>query len=345
MTKVLLRLVLLFMLLLFVGASYIAWSSYQLLHQPLSTAATTDNDQQAPQLIEIKSGSHLRAVLKQLHDIDLLEDPLLAYYSARLWQQPTRIQAGVYALVDKMSLVEILRKLEQGDAHLFSVTLVEGFTLQQWRTLLASHPYLAHDTSLLTEAQLYQKIAPGQPWPSLEGALFPDTYHFKAYTSELSILQSAFQKMQDEVHSIWAERDRGIPLSSAYELLIMASIIEKETGQDGERDLVSSVFTNRLHKGMRLQSDPTTIYGVKDFDGDLTRAHLREHTPYNTYRIDGLPPTPIAMPSRASLKAAAAPAESDYYYFVANNKGEHIFSRTLAEHNRAVNKYQRNQGN
>jgi len=343
MKKTVLRGFLLLMMLALGAAAYLGWYSYQQVYQPVMSA--TEGARLSPQLVTVKSGSHVRAVLRQLQALGFVRNAEHAYYSARIWQQPSEIQAGVYEFSGAMPLAAILAKLHHGDAHLFSVTLVEGFTLKQWRASLASHPYLAHDTTLLTDADLYQKIAPEQPWPSLEGALYPDTYYFKAFTSELSILQSAFRRMESEVSQIWASRDRTIPLESPYAMLIMASIIEKETGQDGERDLVSSVFTNRLRKGMRLQSDPTTIYGIEDFDGNLTRAHLREQTPYNTYRIDGLPPTPIAMPSKASLQAAAAPAESDFYYFVANNQGEHIFSRTLAEHNRAVNKYQRNQGN
>lgn len=164
---------------------------------------------------------------------------------------------------------------------------------------------------------------------------------FFAGTSALEILREAYKTQQQRLYSAWQQRAADLPYTEPYELLIMASIIEKETGIKGERDIVSSVFVNRLQTGMRLQSDPTTIYGVANFDGNLTRAHLREETAYNTYRIDGLPPTPIAMPSVASLLAAAQPASTEYFYFVADGSGGHVFSRTLEEHNKAVNRYQR----
>ena len=160
--------------------------------------------------------------------------------------------------------------------------------------------------------------------------------------SDKDILRRAYQAMQQKLDVIWQQRSADCPVDTPYELLILASIIEKETGIDGERAMVASVFANRMATGMRLQSDPTTIYGIEAFDGNLTRAHLREKTAYNTYRIDGLPPTPIAMVSEASLRAAADPAQSDYFYFVANGEGGHVFSKTLEEHNKAVRKYQLN---
>lgn len=312
--------------------------SYWLFQRPLTGLVQ-------PQLLEIKAGSHTRSVLRELAAKGIQVEPQRDYLSVRLWADSHRLQAGVYQLVPGMSLQQLFTKLAQGDQHLFTVTLIEGQTLAQWRQQLALHPYLKNDTVALSNAELYQRITAERPWPSLEGALFPDTYSFHANTSEVTILQSAFNKMQDAVDRAWAMRWPDLPLQSKYELMILASIIEKETGHDSERGLVSSVFINRINEGMRLQSDPTTIYGIENFDGNLTRAHLRESTAYNTYRIDGLPPTPIAMSSYESLLAAARPDDSEYFYFVANNQGEHIFSRTLAEHNRAVNKYQRKTSN
>lgn len=310
------------------------WYLQQLWQRPL---------QLAPQLLEVKSGSHARSLLQQLKALGADIDPQLAYYQLRIRGRGDRLQAGVYDIAEDLSLADLVNRIELGQQHLFRITLVEGLTLAQWRAQLKSVPHLDAKTSALSATQLHQLLDPEQRYPSLEGALLPETYSYKAGTSDLQILQDAFAKMQQELEQAWAERDRGIPIESPYHLLIMASIIEKETGVASERGLVSSVFMNRLRSGMRLQSDPTTIYGIENFDGDLTRAHLREQTAYNTYRIDGLPPTPIAMPSVASLRAAAQPADSEYYYFVANDKGEHIFSKTLAEHNRAVNRYQRGQ--
>lgn len=311
------------------------WYLQQLWQRPL---------QLPTQLLEVKAGSHARALLQQLKALGADIDPQLAYYQLRLRGRGDRLQAGVYDVTAELSLADIVNRVELGQQHLFRITLVEGLTLAQWRAQLNSAPHLAAKTADLSAAELHQLLDPEQAYPSLEGALLPETYSYKAGTTDLQILQDAFIKMQQELNNAWAERDRDIPIGSPYDLLIMASIIEKETGVASERALVSSVFMNRLRLGMRLQSDPTTIYGIENFDGDLTRAHLREKTAYNTYRIDGLPPTPIAMPSVASIRAAAQPAASEYYYFVANDKGEHIFSKTLAEHNRAVNRYQRGQG-
>lgn len=313
-------------------------SSYWLFQRPMPGLIQS-------QLLEIKSGSHTRSVLRDLAAKGVQVEPQRDYLSIRLWSNSSRLQAGVYQLEPGMSLEQLFNKLATGDQHLFTITLIEGQTLAQWRQQLAAHPYLKKDTNGLSNAELYERISADRPWPSLEGALFPDTYSFHANTSEVTILKSAFTKMQDAVERAWSVRWPDLPLKSKYELMIMASIIEKETGFDSERGLVSSVFINRINEGMRLQSDPTTIYGIDNFDGNLTRAHLRESTAYNTYRIDGLPPTPIAMSSYDSLLAAAQPDDSEYFYFVSNGKGEHIFSRTLAEHNRAVNKYQRNTSN
>lgn len=344
MKKILLSLLVsLIVISLVVAGGAVMWGK-NVLQQPLlasSPAAAIDG----PRLIEIKPGSHTRSVLRQLVEEGVAIDPQWDYWPLRLATDSGRIQAGVYQLTEELTLQGFFERLAAGEQHLFSLTLVEGRTLAEWREQLASHMYLRHDTTHLSDAELYQAIAPEQPWPALEGALYPDTYHFKAHTSELTILQTSFNKMQEELNDAWANRDRDLPYQTPYEMLVMASIIEKETGQRSERGLVSSVFVNRLRKGMRLQSDPTTIYGVTNFDGNLTRAHLREETAYNTYRINGLPPTPIAMPGRESLIAAAQPETSDYFYFVANGAGEHIFSRTLSEHNKAVNRYQRNQTN
>lgn len=310
------------------------WYVQHLWQRPLQLPA---------QLFELKAGSHARSLLQQLQALGADIDPQLAYYQLRIRGHGDRLQAGVYQVEPSLSLGELVAQLESGEQHLFRLTLVEGFTLAQWRTQLKAAPHLRSETDHLSAKALHKLLDPEQLYPSLEGALLPETYSYKAGTSDLRILQDAFNKMQQELSQAWAGRDRSIPIESPYDLLIMASIIEKETGIASERALVSSVFMNRLREGMRLQSDPTTIYGIEDFDGNLTRAHLREQTAYNTYRIDGLPPTPIAMPSVASLQAAAHPAVSEYFYFVANDKGEHIFSKTLAEHNRAVNRYQRGQ--
>lgn len=308
------------------------WSK-QLLTKPLAVGAQ-------PILFQVNAGMHAKSVLEKLEQQGVWRQPSqLSYLASRLWADPQRMQAGVYQLQQGQTLAEFWQQLAAGRQHQFTVTLIEGQTLSQWLELLNSHEYLK--STELSSQGLIEAVAGKANWTSLEGLLAPDTYHFYAATPLLEILRQAYITQQERLRSVWQQRADNLPYTEPYELLIMASIIEKETGVSGERDVVSSVFVNRLRAGMRLQSDPTTIYGIKDFDGNLTRAHLRKATPYNTYRIDGLPPTPIAMPSLASLRAAAQPATTDYFYFVADGSGGHVFSRTLAEHNRAVNRYQR----
>lgn len=317
------------------GAGF--WYAQQRLQQSLQLAQ--------PLLFEVKRGMHARTVLQQLQrqgaDIHVSE----AYIISRLLDNPSRLQAGVYQLSTNDSLHSLWRKLRQGEQHLFRVTLIEGRTVHEWLQTLAEAERIAQPMRYDNKHEAAEQIAKLLVLDShtAEGWLFPDTYSYLADTTLLEILREAHQRMQAELAEVWQNRAADLPYKNAYELLIMASIIEKETGLKGERKRVSSVFINRLNAGMRLQSDPTTIYGIEPFDGNITRAHLREETAYNTYRISGLPPSPIAMPSRASLEAAAHPEQTDYFYFVADGSGGHVFSKTLAEHNNAVNRYQRNQ--
>ena len=220
------------------------------------------------------------------------------------------------------------------------LTLVEGWTFRQWRGRLDRHPDLRHDTAGLSEAQLLERL--GIRSSSLEGQLFPDTYLFDKQSSDLDLLARAHRAMRRKLDAEWSQRQQDLPYKSPQEALIMASIIEKETGREADRSLVAAVFVNRLRKGMLLQTDPTVIYGLGDgFDGNLRKRDLQSDSPYNTYMRAGLPPSPIAMPGLASLKAALNPAATDVLYFVARGDGSSEFSRTLDEHNRAVNKYQR----
>lgn len=310
--------------------------SYWLTQQPLQLQQAT--------LLEVTPGSHPRRVLQQLRQLELIQgDERWLYYSYRLWQRRTGVQAGLYQLQPGQSLTDLWRQLAAGEQHLLQVTLVEGQTLAQWLTRLAQAPYLTASIANWSQPELLQAVTGRDDYPSLEGLLMADTYSYQAYSLDLQLLRQAYGKLQQQLQQAWQQRADDLPYQTPYELLIMASIIEKETGLIAERPLIASVFVNRLRSGMRLQSDPTTIYGIEQFDGNLTRAHLRTLTPYNTYRIDGLPPTPIAMVSRASLQAAAQPAQSDYYYFVADGSGGHVFSKTYHEHQAAVNRYQRKQ--
>jgi UPF0755 protein len=228
----------------------------------------------------------------------------------------------------------------EGDYAQDVITLVEGWTFQQIRKALDEHPGVRHDTAGLGDAEIVQRLEIAQS--SAEGWFFPDTYHFSKGTSDVAILRRAHRLMRATLTQQWEQRLPGLPLATPYEALILASIIEKETGQPSERRMVAAVFVNRLRLGMRLQTDPTVIYGMgTSFDGNLRKRDLAADTPYNTYIRSGLPPTPIALPGLASISAALNPAESDALYFVSRGDGTSHFSRTLVEHDRAVAKYQR----
>jgi len=324
---------------LLVGASGVAltWYAQALLSKPLALSE--------PLLFEVKRGMHARTVLRQLQVYSDSVEVTPAYLASRLLDDTERLHAGVYQLQPQDTLQTLWRKLRQGEQHLFRVALVEGRTVHEWLQTLQASEHVVNAVAAQNKHDASERLAEllNIDAPSAEGWFFPDTYTYVAGTKAIDILREAYQRMQHELEQVWHNRAENLPYNNRYELLIMASIIEKETGLSGERARVSSVFVNRMNTGMRLQSDPTTIYGIEPFDGNLTRAHLREQTPFNTYRISGLPPTPIAMPSKASLIAAAHPEETDYFYFVADGSGGHVFSKTLVEHNRAVNRYQRNQ--
>lgn len=316
---------------------FLIWYGFKQLQHPLGTPE--------PLLFEVKRGMHARTIISELNKQGAQLQVTPTYLASRILDKPERSQAGVYQLMPNDTVKGLWQKLRNGEQYQFRVALVEGRTLHEWLQQLQQSDYLQQSLAKVPRQELHEQLALqlGVEMSSFEGQFFPDTYSYTAGTKDVDILKRAFQRMQNELSAVWASRDVDLPYENAYELLIMASIIEKETGLSGERKRVSSVFINRLRTGMRLQSDPTTIYGIDDFDGNLTRAHLREQTAYNTYRINGLPPTPIAMPSQSSLEAAAHPETTDYFYFVADGSGGHVFSKTLAEHNRAVNKYQRNQ--
>lgn len=250
-----------------------------------------------------------------------------------------RIHAGEYLLLPGETQRDLLDKLNRGEVIQHRITFAEGLSLREWQALLIAEPRLENHAAHLDEGELIELL--GHGLESLEGWLFPDTYQFIRGDSDLAILRRAYQTMQRVLDEAWQARADNLPYQTPYEALIMASIIEKETGMPGERPEIAGVFVRRLQTGMRLQTDPTVIYGLGDrFEGNLRREHLREPNPYNTYHIPALPPTPIAMPGRAAIEAALNPAPGDTFYFVARGDGSHHFSRTLDEHNRAVRKYQ-----
>ncbi|HYN11722.1 MAG TPA: endolytic transglycosylase MltG [Burkholderiales bacterium] len=292
-----------------------------------------------PAEVEIPRGSGFRAAVEQLERAGIVVHRHQFELLARLLGRERDVKAGNYQLLHAPTPLELLDKLTRGDVTQAEVRLIEGWTFSQFRAALDASADLRHDTKGLDDAQILQRLQASEPHP--EGLFFPDTYLFSKGSSDLAVLRRAYRAMERHRAQEWEARDPGVPYRSAYEALIMASIIEKETGRAGERDQIGGVLVNRLRIGMRLQVDPTVIYGLGSaFDGNLKKIHLLEDGPYNTYTRAGLPPTPIAMPGLASLRSAMHPAKTDALYYVSRGDGSSQFSRNLDEHNRAVTKYQ-----
>ncbi len=301
-------------------------------YAPVTLAST-------PYDFTVHPGAGLKAVARQLAADGVLPEAETFWILGRMTGKARSIQAGTYRLDHPMTPPEIMDKLARGDVLFAEMLFVEGTTLRQWLAQLAAEPVVKHTAAGKTEADLRFALASGAE--PLEGWFFPDTYRFAPGAADLDILKRAHASMKKRVADAWETRDASVPLKTPYEALILASIVEKETGQAAERPMIASVFANRMKRGMRLQTDPTVIYGMGDrYDGNIRKRDLATDTPWNTYTRDGLPPTPIAMPGAASLRAALHPAQSTYLYFVARGDGTHEFTRSLEEHNRAVAKYQ-----
>ena len=287
----------------------------------------------------VKSGASLKGVARQLADEGLLPEPYAFWLLGRAMGKAGALQAGTYRVAEPLTPLELLDKLARGDVLPIEIAFVEGTTFRQWLAQMRASPNIRSTLAGRGDAEI--RAALGVDEPALEGVFFPDTYRFVAGATDVEILRRAYAQMQRRLARAWESRDPALPLASPYEALVLASIVEKETGRLGERAIVASVFVNRLRKGMRLQTDPTVIYGLGEgFDGNLRKRDLQADTPWNTYTRDGLPPTPIAMPGAASLEAATRPASTEFLYFVGRGDGSHQFSRNLEEHNRAVAKYQ-----
>jgi len=293
-----------------------------------------------PAVFEIPPGSSLRSTARLIESAGVRVRPRHFELLARMTGRAGDIKAGNYELVEPTSPVDLLDKLTRGAVTQAEIRIIEGWTFAQLRAALDASPVLRHDSAGLEDKEVLARVGAEQAHP--EGLFFPDTYLFARGSSDLAVLRRAYRSMQRHLAEEWAQRAADAPYKSPYEALIMASIVEKETGQAVERDLIAGALVNRLRIGMRLQTDPTVIYGLGEaFDGNLKKIHLLTDGPYNTYTRAGLPPTPIAIPGLASLRAALRPAKTDALYYVSRGDGSSQFSRTLEEHNRAVNKYQR----
>lgn len=288
---------------------------------------------------DIHPGLGLRASAQAMATAGVGFSPWQFALLGRLTERDRSIKAGSYEVSPGVTAWQLLEKLTAGDVTQAEILFVEGKTFREMRARIAAHPDLHHATAGLTDVEILHRIGSTATHP--EGRFFPDTYLFPRQSSDLDIYRRAYQAMQRRLAAAWEKRDPAVPYQNIDEALIMASIIEKETGLAAERGLVASVFVNRIRIGMRLQTDPTVIYGLGEkFDGNLRKIDLVTDTPYNTYTRHGLPPTPISMPGMGSIEAALNPPQSNYLYFVARGNGSSAFSSTLQEHNRAVAKYQ-----
>ena len=312
----------------FLGAVTAWWAM-----RPLSLANQTVD-------ISIEPQTTVRGIAQVVADAGVDVEPVLLYGFFRLSGQSRKLRAGSYEISQGESLLDLLRKLSRGEESLKAVGLIDGWTFKQFRAALAKAPNLNHDSQGLSDAELMARL--GKPGVPPEGHFFPDTYTYGKGASELRVMERALHAMDKQLAAAWAQRDTSIILKSPDEALILASIVEKETGKESDRGMISSVFHNRLRINMPLQTDPTVIYGMGDaFDGNLRRVDLLSDHPWNTYTRKGLPPTPIAMPGRNALRATMHPDSSKALYFVARGDGSSVFSETLEAHNAAVNRYQR----
>ena len=301
-------------------------------HTPLKLGAATVE-------FTIPHGSSLRAASRVIAQAGVGMRPWAFEAVARVAGNPADIKAGQYEIRSGVTPRELLGKLVRGEVALTEIAFIEGWSFKQLRDALDAHSDVRHDTRGLADAEVMRRLQ--APSENPEGLFFPDTYRFAKGASDFEVLRSAYRAMAKRLDAAWAQRQADVPLASPYAALILASIVEKETGRADDRAMIAAVLVNRLRAGMKLQADPTVIYGLGSaFDGNLRKRDLVADTPYNTYTRDGLPPTPIALPGLASIEAVLNPARTDALYFVARGNGTSEFSRTLEEHNRAVTKYQ-----
>ena len=320
-------------LVVLVAAGGAAWMARDWYFTPLSLPGS-------PFDFEVKAGSSLASVARRLHDAGVLPHASALTWLARVRGADRTIKAGSYEIEAGVTLPRLLDKLTQGDVLQTAVTIVEGSTFAELRRALRENAQLAHETADWSDGELLARIGAAEAQP--EGLFFPDTYFLATGSSDLALLKRAYRLLHERLDAAWTRRTPDLPLATPYDALILASIVEKETGHAGDRPLVASVFVNRLQRGMRLQTDPAVIYGMGSrFDGNLRKRDLETDTPYNTYLREGLPPTPIALPSQASIDVVVNPPKTAYLYFVSRGDGTSEFSANLIDHNRAVSKYQK----
>ncbi len=287
-------------------------------------------------------GSSLKSAATQLQQAGALEDAQVFVLVGRILGLSSKIKYGNYQLSKPVSMHELLEIISKGRVAQSDLTIIEGWTFKQFREAMNANPKLRHDSLELSNTEILEKIGATEKHP--EGLFFPDTYNFPSGSSDLALMKRAYQTMQKQLQAHWQARDKDLPLESPYQALILASIVEKETGKAKDRTMIASVFINRLRKGMKLQTDPTVIYGIGDkYDGNIRKSDLLKDSEYNTYTRYGLTPTPIALPGKESLHAVLHPAASSALYFVARGDGTSQFSSTLIEHNKAVQRFQLNQ--
>ena len=332
---------LLILLLILVGVGF--WG-YQKLTEFIHTPVNVTQDQ----LLTIErgtTGSKLAALLEQEK---ILEHADLLPWLLKLQPQLNKVKAGTYSLTGVKTLQDLLDMINSGKEAQFSVKFIEGKTFKEWRKNLENAPHLKQTLQGKTDKEIMALLdIPAvakavYEWNNMEGWLYPDTYNYTPNSTDLELLKRSATRLQKALDKAWNERDENLPLADPYQMLILASIVEKETGIAEERPQVASVFINRLKANMKLQTDPAVIYGMgESYTGNIRKKDLEAMTPYNTYMIEGLPPTPIAMVSESALQAVAHPAKTDFYYFVADGSGGHKFTRNLNEHNKAVQEYLR----
>ena len=333
-----------FLLILLLILSGVGFWGYQKLTEFVHTPVNVTQDQ----LLTIDrgtTGSKLAALLEQEK---ILEHADLLPWLLKLQPQLNKVKAGTYSLTGVKTLQDLLDMINSGKEAQFSVKFIEGKTFKEWRKNLENAPHLKQtlqgksDKEIMALLDIPAVAKAVYEWNNMDGWLYPDTYNYTPNSTDLELLKRSTTRLQKALDKAWSERDENLPLADPYQMLILASIVEKETGVAVERPQVASVFINRLKANMKLQTDPTVIYGMgESYTGNIRKKDLETITPYNTYMIEGLPPTPIAMVSESALEAVAHPAKTDFYYFVADGSGGHKFTRNLNEHNKAVQEYLR----